>query len=50
MTFAIGKAGAVNAAVASLQILALSDAEKRKTLIGFRERQTQEVLSAKFED
>ncbi len=50
MTFAIGKAGAVNAAVAALQILALSNADRRKTLIEFRERQTQEVLSAKFED
>ena len=50
MTFAIGKAGAVNAAVASLQILALSDPAKRETLLAFRKKQTEEVLSTKFDD
>ena len=50
MTFAIGKAGAVNAAVAALQVLALSDESMRETLLSFRKRQTEEVLSAKIED
>ncbi|MBR4597778.1 MAG: 5-(carboxyamino)imidazole ribonucleotide mutase, partial [Opitutales bacterium] len=50
LTLAIGKAGAVNAAVASLQILALSDAKKRENLLNFRKKQTEEVLSTKFDD
>ena len=50
MTFAIGKAGAVNAAVAALQILALSDAGFEKKLEDFRENQTREALAAKFPD
>ncbi|MBO7521853.1 MAG: 5-(carboxyamino)imidazole ribonucleotide mutase [Opitutales bacterium] len=50
MTLAIGKAGAVNAAVASLQILALSDPKKREALLAFRKKQTEEALSAKFDD
>jgi len=43
-TMAIGKAGAKNAAVFALQILALSDAEMAKTLTDFRTAQTEKVL------
>lgn len=50
MTLAIGKAGAVNAAVAAVQILALSNPEKRERLLDFRKRQTDDVMSLKFED
>lgn len=50
MTLAIGKAGAVNAAVSALQILALSDANYAQKLADFRRRQTEEVLAAKFPD
>ena len=50
MTLAIGKAGAVNAAVSALQILALSDAGYAQKLADFRRRQTEEVLAAKFPD
>lgn len=50
LTLAIGKAGAVNAAVAALQILALSDSERLETLNAFRAKQTEDVLNAKFPD
>ncbi len=50
MTFAIGKAGAVNAAIAALQILALSDESYDKILDDFRKKQTEEVLATKFPD
>ena len=50
MTLAIGKAGAVNAAIAALQILALSDSALRENLRLFRKKQTDEVLALKFED
>ena len=50
MTLAIGKAGAVNAAISALQILALSDGYFAEKLSDFRRRQTEEVLSAKFPD
>ena len=50
MTFAIGKAGAVNAAIAAVQILALSDASLRQKLLDFRAKQTSDVLSIKIED
>jgi 5-(carboxyamino)imidazole ribonucleotide mutase len=50
LTLAIGKAGAVNAAIAALQILALSDESLAKKLSDFRAKQTQEVLDAKFPD
>ncbi len=50
LTLAIGKAGAVNAAVAALQILALSDLAYAKTLADFRKKQTEEVLATKFPD
>ncbi len=50
LTLAIGKAGAANAAVAACQILALSDETMRKTFADFRQKQTDEVLSLKFEN
>ena len=50
MTLAIGKAGAANAAIAALQILALTDSAYVETLRNFRKNQTDEVLSLKFED
>jgi 5-(carboxyamino)imidazole ribonucleotide mutase len=43
-TFAIGKAGAVNAAVFAASVLALSDASVKKALVDFRAAQTQKVL------
>ncbi|MDR1817427.1 MAG: 5-(carboxyamino)imidazole ribonucleotide mutase [Puniceicoccales bacterium] len=44
-TFAIGKAGAVNAAVFAAQILALSDARTKAALADFRAEQTAQVLA-----
>jgi 5-(carboxyamino)imidazole ribonucleotide mutase len=45
-TLAIGRAGAVNAALLAAAILAGDDAELRGRLRAWRERQTSEVLSA----
>jgi 5-(carboxyamino)imidazole ribonucleotide mutase len=45
-TFAIGDAGAANAALYAVAILALSDAALAKKLADFRARQTEAVLSA----
>ncbi len=42
-TVAIGKAGARNAAILAVQILALADASLRDRLIQFRQRQEQKV-------
>ena len=50
MTLAIGKAGAVNAAIAALQMLALSNPEYDKILDEFRKKQTRDVLETKFPD
>jgi len=47
-TFAIGKAGAVNAAVFAAQILALSDPRAKAALVAFREAQTAKVLAAEL--
>jgi len=44
-TFAIGEAGAINAALFAVSMLALSDAELAKKLSDFRARQTAKVLS-----
>jgi 5-(carboxyamino)imidazole ribonucleotide mutase len=44
-TLAIGRAGAVNAALLAAAILALSDADVGKRLQQFRERQTAKVLT-----
>ncbi len=43
-TLAIGKAGAVNAALLAAAILGLSDADLQGRLIAFREAQTQKIL------
>jgi 5-(carboxyamino)imidazole ribonucleotide mutase len=45
-TFAIGEAGAANAALFAVALLALSDAKLQKKLAAFRTRQTQAVLKA----
>ena len=50
LTVAIGKAGAVNAAIAAVQMLALSDESFAQKLADFRKAQTEEVLSAQFPD
>jgi 5-(carboxyamino)imidazole ribonucleotide mutase len=44
-TFAIGRAGAVNAALLATAVVALDDDGVRKRLRAFRERQTDEVLA-----
>jgi 5-(carboxyamino)imidazole ribonucleotide mutase len=44
-TFAIGKPGAINAALFSVATLALSNAELRERLAAFRAKQTADVLS-----
>lgn len=44
-TLAIGKAGAINAALLAASILALNDAELRDRLIDWRKKQTDKVLS-----
>ncbi len=49
-TFAIGEAGAANAALFAISMLALADDDLAKRLAGFREQQTQAVLSAKLPD
>jgi 5-(carboxyamino)imidazole ribonucleotide mutase len=43
-TLAIGRAGAINAALLAAAILALNDDTIREALLRFRERQTQRVL------
>jgi 5-(carboxyamino)imidazole ribonucleotide mutase len=45
-TFAIGEAGAANAALFAVAILALSDKSLAKKLLKFREKQTEAVLKA----
>ena len=47
-TFAIGKAGAANAALAAVSVLALSDKSLAKKLTAFRKSQTDTVLKAKL--
>ena len=44
-TMAIGKAGAVNAAVFAAQILALSDKEMEEKLAQYRKEQTEKVIA-----
>jgi 5-(carboxyamino)imidazole ribonucleotide mutase len=48
-TFAIGKAGAINAALAAASILALSDPEIAERLKAFRKAQTSKVLESQAE-
>ena len=49
-TFAIGEAGAVNAALFTVAMLALSDPELAKKLTEFRANQTEKVLSKSLPD
>jgi 5-(carboxyamino)imidazole ribonucleotide mutase len=49
MTLAIGEAGAKNAALGAISILALTNADLRDRLIEFRRRQTEDVLRAELE-
>jgi 5-(carboxyamino)imidazole ribonucleotide mutase len=44
-TFAIGKAGAINAALFAGQILSLSDSKLREGLLAYRQAQTEKVLA-----
>ncbi|WP_005033879.1 5-(carboxyamino)imidazole ribonucleotide mutase [Holophaga foetida] len=44
-TLAIGKAGAINAAILATQIIALSDPATRERLLTFRESQKQKALA-----
>jgi 5-(carboxyamino)imidazole ribonucleotide mutase len=48
-TLAIGEAGAKNAALSAVSILALQDAQLREKLLEFRRQQTEQVLSARLE-
>jgi len=48
-TFAIGKAGARNAGLYAVAILALGDADLAQTLAAFRQDQTAAVLKARLE-
>jgi len=45
-TFAIGEAGAANAALFAVALLALSDPAMQKKLADFRVKQTEAVLKA----
>lgn len=47
-TFAIGKPGAINAALFAASLLAQSDAKTRRAWHGFRATQTRKVLQAKL--
>ncbi len=47
-TFAIGKAGAINAALFAAAMLALSDERTKQALDGFRTTQTRKVTEAKL--
>lgn len=47
-TFAIGKAGAINAALFAVSLLAQSDAHTKRAWENFRVRQTATVLKAKL--
>ena len=49
-TFAVGEAGATNAALFAVSILALSDAAVAEKLAGFRQNQTEKVLSKTLTD
>ena len=49
-TFAVGEAGATNAALFAVSILALSDAAVADKLAGFRQSQTEKVLAKTLSD
>jgi len=48
-TVAIGKAGAINAAILAVQILALSDPALRRRLTAYKKQMAKEVLQANAE-
>jgi 5-(carboxyamino)imidazole ribonucleotide mutase len=48
-TLAIGEAGAKNAALSAVSILALQNIKLREKLIEFRRKQTEQVLNARLE-
>ena len=50
MTLAIGEAGAKNAALSAISILALTNSELRDRLMEFRRRQTEDVLKAELDE
>ena len=50
MTLAIGEAGAKNAALGAISILALTNSELRERLVEFRRRQTEDVLRAELDE
>jgi|ERR1700733_12883153 5-(carboxyamino)imidazole ribonucleotide mutase len=50
MTLAIGEAGAKNAALGAISILALTNSELRERLLQFRRQQTEEVLRAELDE
>jgi phosphoribosylaminoimidazole carboxylase PurE protein len=49
-TFAVGEAGALNAALFAVSVLALEDAEVAARLANFRQRQTEKVLAKTLPD
>jgi 5-(carboxyamino)imidazole ribonucleotide mutase len=49
MTLAIGEAGAKNAALGAISILALTNSELRERLLQFRRQQTEDVLRAELD-
>jgi 5-(carboxyamino)imidazole ribonucleotide mutase len=49
LTLAIGEAGAKNAALSAISILALQNAKLREKLLEFRRQQTEQVLNARLD-
>ena len=47
-TFAIGKAGAINAALFALSVLAINDTQLTEQLAAYRQKQTDDVLDMKL--
>jgi 5-(carboxyamino)imidazole ribonucleotide mutase len=48
-TVAIGKAGAINAAILAVQIMALSDATLKRKLVSYKKKMAKDVLKADAE-
>ena len=48
-TVAIGKAGAINAAILAVQIMALSDATLKRKLVAYKKKMAKDVLKADAE-
>jgi len=48
-TLAIGEAGAKNAALSAISILALQNVQLREKLLEFRRQQTEQILNARLE-